>query len=107
MCRFYYLLINGRLVSYQRSKEMLDLMGNPELHHKFVNTLDRLHPEARLYRKSGSWREFHSDSILVWGPKNRYILVGLLQNPEGEMILRQLVQEVETVLHQTPASASR
>jgi beta-lactamase class A len=107
VCRFYYLLVNGRLVSYQRSKEMLDLMGNPELHHKFVNTLDRLHPEARLYRKSGSWREFHSDSILVWGPKNRYILVGLLQDAEGEVILRQLVQEVETVLRQSPAGLSR
>ena len=71
VCRFYYLLVYGQLVSYERSKQMLQIMGEPELHHKFVNTLDKIAPDAKLYRKSGSWRNFHSDSILVWGPEGR------------------------------------
>jgi beta-lactamase class A len=98
VCRFYYMLINGKLVNYRRSKQMLDIMVDPALHHKFVNTLDQKTPQAKLFRKSGSWENFHSDSILVWGPRRRYILVGLIESPDGEQILRDLVNVVEIVL---------
>lgn len=99
VCRFYYLLAKGELVNYERSKEMLDYMENPALHHKFVNTLDKVAPNARLFRKSGSWKTYHSDSVLVWGPNGRkYILVALANDSEGEMIMRQLVKTVEKVL---------
>ena len=100
VCRYYYLLANGKLVNKGRSKQMLDIMGDPELHHKFVNTLDNIAPDARLYRKSGSWRTFHSDSILVWGnnPNRRYILVALIDDAGGEQIIRDLVRPVEKVL---------
>lgn len=99
VCRFYYMLINGKLVNYKRSKQMLDIMVDPALHHKFVNTLDQKTPQAKLFRKSGSWENFHSDSILVWGPRRRYILVGLIEDPDGEQILRDLVNVIEFVLH--------
>lgn len=99
VCRFYYLMAFGKLVSYERSAEMLELMVDPELHHKFVNTLDELAPDATFFRKSGSWKEWHSDSILVWGPKwRRYILVGLIEDNKGEEILRNVVPVVEEVL---------
>ena len=98
VCRFYYMLINAQLVNYKRSKQMLDIMVDPALHHKFVNTLDRKTPRAKMFRKSGSWENFHSDSILVWGPRRRYILVGLVEDPEGEQILRDLVNTVELAL---------
>lgn len=100
VCRFYYLLANGKLVNKERSKEMLGIMENPALHHKFVNTLDQIAPDARLFRKSGSWKNFHSDSILVWGkdPKRRYILVALVNDAFGEKIIRNLVKPVEKVL---------
>ena len=100
VCRYYYLLANGKLVNEKRSLQMLDIMENPELHHKFVNTLDQIAPNARLFRKSGSWRTFHSDSILVWGedPNRRYILVALIDDANGEQIIRNLVKPVEKVL---------
>lgn len=99
VCRFYYLMAFGKLVSYDRSAEMLELMVDPEIHHKFVNTLDKLEPEAIIFRKSGTWKEWHSDSILVWGPKwRRYILVGLIEDYRGEKILRNVVPVVEEVL---------
>ncbi len=99
VCRYYYLLAYGKLVSYERSKEMLVMMVNPELHHKFVNTLDKAAPRAKLYRKSGTWKNFHTDSVLVWGPDwRRYILVALIEDPDGEKICRDLVTEVEKVL---------
>ncbi|MCM4169012.1 hypothetical protein KCTC52924_00224 [Arenibacter antarcticus] len=100
VCRYYYLLANGQLVNRARSKQMLDIMVDPELHHKFVNTLDDIAPSAKLYRKSGSWKNFHSDSVLVWGnnPNRRYILVALIDDPAGEQIIRDLVKPVERVL---------
>ena len=99
VCRFYYMLAYGRLVNYERSREMLEYMSDPELHHKFVNTLDRLAPRARLYRKSGTWHEYHADSVLVWGPEwRRYILVALVEDAEGENILRELIAEIDRML---------
>lgn len=100
VCRYYYMLAYGKLVSYDRSKIMLDMMVSPELHHKFVNSLETVAPRAKLFRKSGTWRDFHTDSVLVWGPDGRrYILVALIEDPDGEKICRELVYEVEKVFN--------
>lgn len=98
VCNFYYLLVMGQLVSPERSGQMLHIMADPALHHKFVNTLDEIAPKARIYRKSGSWRNFHSDSALVWGPKRRYIIVVLLDDSFGEQIIRRIVRPLERVI---------
>ncbi|MEZ4825268.1 MAG: serine hydrolase [Bacteroidia bacterium] len=99
VCRFYYMMIFGKLVSFERSRQMLSIMGTPELHHKFVNTLEAIAPSALLFRKSGSWQNYHSDSILVWDKDRKYILVGLTEASDGETILRKLVLSVEEVLN--------
>jgi len=99
VCRFYYLLAMGKLVSHERSAQMLQILSEPELHHKFVNTLDRVVPDAKLFRKSGTWKKWHSDSILVWGPVwRRYIAAALVEDASGETILRNLILEMEKVL---------
>ncbi|SFI96066.1 serine hydrolase [Olleya namhaensis] len=100
VCRYYYLLANGKLVNQKRSKQMLDIMENTALHHKFVNTLDKIAPDARIFRKSGSWKNYHSDSVLVWGKdlNRRYILVALIEDASGEQIIRDLIKPVEKVL---------
>ncbi len=98
VCSFYYQLVMGNLVSEKRSKEMLEIMKDPALHHKFVNTLDNIAPKATIYRKSGSWKNYHSDSALVWGPKRKYIIVALVDNDFGEQIIRNLVLPLEKVM---------
>ena len=99
VCRFYYKMITGNLVSPEKSKKMLDIMEDSHLHHKFVNTLDRIAPNARVFRKSGSWRNYHADSALVWGKDGRkYILVALVEDPNGEQIIRDLVVPVENII---------
>lgn len=98
--RFYYLLAYGKLINPQRCAEMLNILSNPGIIHKFVYSLKLLDPEARLFRKSGTWRNWHSDSVLVWSEYGRrYILVGMVENPRGEQILRDLVPVAETVLY--------
>ncbi|MGB5944434.1 MAG: serine hydrolase [Leeuwenhoekiella sp.] len=102
VARFYYKLVTGKLVTEERSKQMLAIMENPSLHHKFVNTLERIAPNARLFRKSGSWRNYHSDSILVWDDNGRkYILVALVEDPNGEQIIRNLVFSAEKALQKS------
>ncbi len=99
VCRFYYMLAMGQLVNRKRSIQMLDVLSDPEIHHKFVNTLDSIAPGVKLYRKSGTWRNWHSDSVMVWGPAwRKYILVGLIDNKQGEHILRELIPAVEEIL---------
>ena len=102
VARFYYLLANGRLISEQRSEQMLSNLVDPGLHHKFVAEIEERAPRARIFRKSGTWQDYHSDSVLVRGPNWRnYILVALVQSPEGEQILRDLVPVVEELLQRT------
>ncbi|MBN1783292.1 serine hydrolase [bacterium] len=99
VCRFYYLLAMGKLINRERSIQMLQFLSDPEIHHKFVHTYDELAPEAKLYRKSGTWKKWHSDSVLIWGPGwRRYILVALVEDSRGETILRNLIPSVESVL---------
>lgn len=98
VCSFYYQLALGNLISKERSKEMLQIMKKPALHHKFVNTLDKIAPNADIYRKSGSWRSYHSDSALVWGPNRKYIIVALINDNFGEQTIRDLVIPLEKVL---------
>ena len=98
VCSFYYQLAMGNLVSEERSAEMLAIMEDPALHHKFVNTLDRIAPKARIFRKSGSWKSYHSDSVLVWGPDRKYIMVALVDNSAGEQIIRNLVIPLEKAM---------
>lgn len=102
VCRYYYMMSKGKLISEQRSKQMMDILANPKLHHKFVNTLDKIAPKAKLFRKSGSWSNFHSDSVMVLeGDNRRYILTALTEDPQGEQIIRSLVYAVEKAMKMT------
>jgi beta-lactamase class A len=104
VCRFYYMLAMGKLVNHERSKQMLECLVDPELHHKFVNSLDKRAPDAKLFRKSGTWKNWHADSVLVWGPHwRRYIVVGLIEDSNGEQILRNLIPAVEEILQSKTA----
>jgi len=102
VCRFYYQLAMGHLISPERSAQMLDDLSHPGIHHKFVAEIEKRAPLARIFRKSGTWRNWHADSVLVRGPDWRnYILVALVESPNGETILRGLVPAVEGILHPT------
>jgi beta-lactamase class A len=99
VARFYYMLAARELINPRRSEQMLEDLANPGLHHKFVAELERRAPDAQLFRKSGSWRNWHADSVLVRGKDWRnYILVALAESQNGETIMRELVPVVEGVL---------
>lgn len=101
VCKYYYMLTFGQLVSQEGSKDMLDMLVDPQLHHKFVNVLDRVAPNAKVYRKSGTWANWHADSALVWDTNRKYIVVALAEDAAGETMLRDLMLKIDTALVQT------
>ena len=91
--RFYYLLETGRLVSPGLTREMKSMLGDPGIHHKFVKGLAD-YPDLKIYRKSGTWRQWHADSALIEAQDHRYIIVALADDPEGGHWLSRLIQPI-------------
>jgi beta-lactamase class A len=99
--RFYYELLRGELVSAASTELMLEALSEPAIAHKFVAGLEGV--DARLYRKSGTWRNHHADSALVVAESGSYILVGLCRDTNGGAWLEQLARALhEPVLALTP-----
>ena len=99
VCRFFYLLAEGHLINAERSAQMLADLADPHLHHKFVSQVEERAPDAQMYRKSGTWKQWHSDAIMVRGSEWRdYILVGLVESQNGERVLRQVLPAMEELI---------
>ena len=99
VCRFFYLLHSGKLINAERSASMLEDLADPKLHHKFVSQIEYRAPGAQMFRKSGTWKQWHSDAIMVRGSEWRdYILVGLVESQNGERLLRQVLPAMEELI---------
>jgi beta-lactamase class A len=98
VARFYYLLETGQLVSPEASRQMKQILGSPAIHHKFVAGLQQAFPDARIYRKSGTWRTYHADSALVERAGRRYIAVALANDPRGGEWLSQLILALDRIV---------
>jgi len=106
VARFYYLLETGQLVSPALSLEMKQILGDPGIRHKFVKGLMETSPEAQIYRKSGSWRDWHADSAIVEHAGRTYIAVALAQSPAGGRWLKDLITELDAIILQQPATVA-
>ena len=83
--RFYYLAVTGRLVSEQYFDDLAEIMSNPGIQHKFVKGIKESNPDAKIYRKSGTWKKFHADSGVIVDKEGgyQYIIVALVEHPKG------------------------
>jgi beta-lactamase class A len=102
IARFYYLLETGQLVSPEHSQRMKAILGHPGIDHKFVKGMKEVDPDARLFRKSGSWANWHSDSAIVERAGRRYIAVALCDDPNGRVWLERLIRAFDHVIFSTP-----
>jgi beta-lactamase class A len=98
VARFYYLLATGNLVTPDYSRKMKQILGQPGLYHKFVGALNQVNPAAVLFRKSGTWSTFHSDSVLVERGRRAYIAVALADSPDGDRWLGQIVVALDEIV---------
>jgi len=91
VARFFYMLEEGRLVSPEASAEMKTLLADSAIHHKFVRGLEMHRPDAEIYRKAGTWRDYHADGALVKRDDVSYIAVALAESPQGGRWLSRLI----------------
>jgi beta-lactamase class A len=98
VARFYYLLETGQLVSPTASKEMLEMLSNPAIQHKFVSGLNAHRPGSVIYRKSGTWRTYHSDSAVIERDGRTYIAVAMANHPSGSRWLSQVIVAMDDLV---------
>jgi beta-lactamase class A len=99
VARFYYLLETGRLVSPAASASMKVILGEPAIRHKFVEGLGRTAPHADIFRKSGTWREWHADSAIVEHDGKRYVAVAIARDRRGGEWLSDIIVALDGIVH--------
>jgi beta-lactamase class A len=96
--RFYYMGATGRLVAPQYQEDLVEVFSKPGISHKFVKGMKQKKPEADIYRKSGSWRQFHADSGVITQEDKEYVIVALVEHPEGGQGLAELIVVVDELM---------
>ena len=91
VARLYYRLDNGSLLDQEHTRIMKEMLDDPAIQHKFVRGLEDEGVTIAM-RKSGSWKAFHADSVLVDHANGSYIAVALEEHPDGEMIMQKLAK---------------
>jgi beta-lactamase class A len=97
VARFYYMLETGQMFGPRLTARMKEMLSNPGIFHKFVKGLAGR--EVAIYRKSGSWNQWHADSAIVESPRGSYILVGLAQNPAGGEWLTRIARGLHDAMY--------
>lgn len=105
VARLYTMLAAGTLFKPETSALMLDILSRPGIQHKFVRALAGM-PEVRMFRKSGTWKDFHADSALVEVAGRRYVMVGIAHDPAGGEWLVQLGRAMHALIVGDRAAAA-
>jgi len=95
--RLYYLIITEQAVTAEHHHMIGEIFSNPAIQHKFVKGM-RDKPDAEVFRKSGTWRQFHSDSGIVTRPDMEYIVVALADHEAGGEGLVELIVAIDNLM---------
>jgi beta-lactamase class A len=106
VARFYYMLERSELASPENCPVMKDILADSAINHKFVKGMNTIHPDAQVFRKSGTWRDYHADSAIIERKDGRqYIAVVLAQTTQGGKLLEQIIVDLDNIIDQTPVAA--
>ena len=97
VARVYYMLETGQIVDDELQREMKAMLGNPGIKHKFVKGLEDF-PDVAIYRKSGSWKQWHGDSAIVEAGETKYIVVALAEDPNGGVWLSRMIKPIHELM---------
>ena len=101
--RLYYLIITEQAVTAEHHHMIGEIFSNPAIQHKFVKGM-RDKPDAEVFRKSGTWRQFHSDSGIITRPDMEYIVVALADQEGGGEGLVELIVAIDNLMLERYAS---
>ncbi len=82
VARFYYGAITGTIIDIKHRPLLSKIFGKPAIKHKFVKGLDG-RENVEIYRKSGTWRDYHADSGIVVHDDFTYIVVYIEHHPKA------------------------
>ena len=77
---------------------MREILSDPGIKHKFVRGAQEHMPKAEIYRKSGTWKTYHSDSALIEHDGRSYIAVALINHPKGDKVLSDLLIAMDKIV---------
>ena len=103
VARFYCGLEFGELVSPEQTRLMRKAMSEPGIQHKFVKGLAG-HDDLQMFRKSGTWRDFHADSMLVEVDGQAYVMVALARSKLGSAWMEYLAEPLHRLATSVPAA---
>lgn len=95
--RFFWMMDQGRLVDARFSGEIKQILSHPGIQHKFVKGLAGI-PNRAIYRKSGTWRNWHADGALIEAGEKKYIAVALMEDARGGEVLPRLIREMDRIV---------
>jgi len=82
VARFYYGIMTGTIIDIKYLPVFEEIFGNPAINHKFVKGL-KGKKDTEIYRKSGSWRDYHADSAVIVHENVVYIIAYIDKHPEA------------------------
>jgi beta-lactamase class A len=98
--RFFTMLAQEKLVDAAASRELKDVLSRPGIQHKFVKGLNGV-PGVSIYRKSGTWKDWHADAALIEFAGRRYVAAALAEDRNGARMLEQLIGGLHRIICDT------
>ena len=86
-----------KAVTPEHHQMIAEIFSKPAIQHKFVKGM-RDQPDAEVFRKSGTWKQFHSDSGIVTRPDMEYIVVVLADHEGGGEALVELIVAIDKLM---------
>ncbi len=96
VARFFVMMERGLLIDAWSSAEIKAILGQPAIKHKFVKGLED-RPGSTIYRKSGTWRDWHSDAALVERDGKKYVAVVLMES-STKGVLAGLIVKLDDIV---------
>ena len=91
-------LSQGLVMKIEQHFPLLEeIFGDPAIKHKFVKGLEG-REGVRIFRKSGTWRDYHADSGLVERDGLAYIVVAIDQHPEAGRGMVEGIRIIDDVM---------
>lgn len=101
VARFYYMLQRNELTDPNYCPIIKEILSDSAIEHKFVKGLKTENPSADIYRKSGTWRNYHSDSAIIESANgHQYIAVALSHTPNGSDVLVEVIKYLDRIVEE-------
>ena len=103
--RFYYGMMNGSILGRRFIPLLEEMFGEPGIKHKFVKGVSQREGLA-IYRKSGTWRDFHADSGVFVRDNLSYIAVAIDRHPTAGRGMTSGIRIVDDLMLKRAARAT-